>query len=37
MQAPVGIWKDRDEFKDPEAYVRSLRRDSRFERISNVR
>ena len=34
MQAIVGIWKDRSEFEDPEAYVRKLRHGSRFERIS---
>ena len=37
MQAIVGIRKDRREFENPEAYVRKLRRGSRFERISNVR
>lgn len=35
MQAIVGMWKDRDEFKDPEDYIRNLRSDSRLERLSD--
>ncbi len=32
LLAVVGIWKDRPEFVDPEAYIRKLRRDTRFPR-----
>jgi hypothetical protein len=35
MQAFVGIWKDRPEFRDPEAYVRRLRRGTRLRRLKN--
>jgi hypothetical protein len=34
MLAAVGIWKDRPEFDDPEAYIRNLRKDTRRERLS---
>jgi hypothetical protein len=34
LLAIVGMWKDRPEFADSEAYVRKLRRDTRFERLS---
>jgi len=37
MQAVVGIWKDRDEFYDPEKYIRSLRRGRRLERLERLR
>jgi len=33
MRAFVGIGKDRSTFRDPVAYVRSLRRGSRIERL----
>ena len=33
MQAIVGMRKDRDEFKDPEGYIRKLRHSTRSERI----
>jgi hypothetical protein len=33
MQAIVGMWADRPEFSDPEAYVRTLRQDDRLERL----
>ena len=36
MKAFVGVWKDRSEFKDPEAYVRRLRRGSRLERLQKI-
>lgn len=34
LLAVVGLWKDRTDLPNTEAYVRSLRRDSRLERIS---
>ncbi len=34
LMAVVGMWKDRPEFADPEAYIRKLRHDTRFERLS---
>jgi hypothetical protein len=33
MEAIVGIWKDRTDLPDSTEYVRSLRRDSRIERL----
>ncbi|MGH9652428.1 MAG: ribbon-helix-helix protein, CopG family [Bryobacteraceae bacterium] len=33
MKAFAGIWKDRSEFEDSDAYVRRLRRGNRIERI----
>jgi hypothetical protein len=33
MLAIVGIWKDRPEFRDPQKYVRSLRADTRLDRL----
>jgi Arc/MetJ family transcription regulator len=33
MLAAIGIWKDRPEFDDPEAYIRNLREDDRMERL----
>ncbi|MBV9035882.1 MAG: CopG family transcriptional regulator [Acidobacteriaceae bacterium] len=33
VQAIVGMWKDRDEFEDPEGYIRNLRNDTRLERL----
>lgn len=35
MQAIVGMRKDRDEFEDPEGYIRHLRNDTRLERIND--
>ena len=34
MQAFVGIRENRSEFRNPEAYIRSLRRSSRIERLN---
>lgn len=34
MQAIVGMWKDRPEFEDPEAYLRALRRGIRLDHIT---
>ena len=34
MQAVVGIWQDRPEMADPEAYVRGLRRGTRLKRLT---
>jgi hypothetical protein len=34
LLAVVGLWKDRTDLPNTEAYVRSLRRDSRLKRIS---
>jgi hypothetical protein len=33
MEALVGIWKDRSDLPDSTEYVRSLRRDTRIERL----
>lgn len=33
MEALVGIWKDRTDLPDSTEYVRSLRRDTRIERL----
>jgi len=33
MRAFVGIWKDRPEFRDSDAYVRRLRRGTRMRRL----
>jgi hypothetical protein len=33
MQAFVGIWRDRPEMEDTEAYVREMRRNSRLDRL----
>ena len=33
MEAIVGIWKDRTDLPDSTEYVRSLRRDTRMERL----
>jgi len=33
MKAIVGMWADRPEFADPEAYVRKMRQDNRIERL----
>jgi predicted DNA-binding ribbon-helix-helix protein len=33
MRAIVGMWKDRPEFADSEAYIRELRRDDRLKRL----
>ncbi len=35
MQAIVGMWKDRSEFEDPEAYIRNVRRDTRLKRLNS--
>ncbi|HEU4983163.1 MAG TPA: CopG family transcriptional regulator [Acidobacteriaceae bacterium] len=35
MRAIVGMWKDRPEFADSEAYIRELRHDTRLERLEN--
>ncbi len=34
MQAVVGIWKDRKEDEDTEAYIRGLRRGTRLNRLA---
>ncbi len=34
MQALVGMWKDREDLRDSTAYVRSLRKGKRLQRIS---
>jgi len=34
MQAVVGLWKDRSDLPDTEAYVRRLRKGKRLSRIS---
>ena len=36
MQAFVGIWKDRPEFRRSEAYVRRLRRGTRMQRLEKL-
>ncbi|MGA2851857.1 MAG: CopG family transcriptional regulator [Terracidiphilus sp.] len=33
MMAAVGIWKDRTDLPDTEAYIRNLRDDDRMERL----
>lgn len=33
MKAIVGMWKDRPEFADSEAYIREMRRDDRLKRL----
>ena len=35
MQALVGLWKDRSDLSDSEAYVRRLRKGKRLTRISS--
>ena len=35
MQALVGIWRDRDEIRDTEKYVRRLRKGKRLTRIAS--
>ena len=35
MEAVIGLWKDRTDIGDTEAYVRKLRRDNRLERLSH--
>jgi hypothetical protein len=35
MQALVGLWKDRKDLPDSEAYVRRLRKGKRLQRISS--
>jgi hypothetical protein len=34
MQALVGMWRDRDEIRDTEKYVRRLRKGKRLRRIA---
>ena len=33
MMGIVGLWKERDDIEDTEAYIRSLRDDDRLERL----
>lgn len=35
MQALVGIWKDRDDIPDTDAYVRQLRKGTRLQRVAH--
>jgi predicted DNA-binding ribbon-helix-helix protein len=36
MKAIVGMWADRSEFSDPEAYVREMRRGDRLQRLKRL-
>jgi hypothetical protein len=36
MMAAVGVWKDREDLSDSEAYVRNLRKGSRLKRLGIV-
>jgi metal-responsive CopG/Arc/MetJ family transcriptional regulator len=36
MMAAVGIWKDREDLSDSEAYVRNLRKGTRLKRLGIV-
>ena len=36
MLAVIGIREDRPEFRDPEAYIRGLRRSGRIERLAKL-
>jgi len=36
MMAAVGVWKDREDLADSEAYVRNLRKGTRLQRLGIV-